>query len=283
VRLLASAASGLLGALALVALLTLTRAGQLPHLGFLLEYPRLFGLGGWHAWPLRPYGFHVAAYFTFTAAIVVAVVRAGNRHEDALLTGMLAWIGSFGLIAGSYYVGESEPGNMLALFSAWFFALAMLVVVVARGLAARGWRRPTLMELTVLFGFALSLNAILQIPDPRFEVRRLRQHALSSPLIPETGSGTIAQWTKPGERVAILVQLSERIAYELGIVNVSPYMYAQAIPTRETLQNVIDAVRAEHVHKIFIEEQSTTPAQLALLRRAGFTEHGSGILMDVSE
>jgi hypothetical protein len=281
-RLLASAVGGLCGALALLALLTLVRAGELPHLGLLLEYPRVFGLGGWHAQPLRAFGFHVAAYVTYGAVIAVAAVRAARSDEDAVLTGLLAWSGGFGLIAGSYYVGESEPGSMLSLLSAWFFALALLVVVVCRRLAARGWRRPTLLELTVLFGFALSLNAIRDIPYPWLEASRLRAHAPPSLLKPLAVEQSIARQTRPGEHVVLFFLVSERIAHDVGVVNVSPYASAQGTPTRQMLRRAIDAIRAADVHKIFYDPEPivTTGEQLAMLARAGFTPRGPGLLMD---
>jgi hypothetical protein len=280
-RLLANAAAGIFGALALVSLLTLMRTGQLPDPGLALEYPRVLGKGGWHLTPMRPLGFHLAAYVTFAAAIVVAAVRAASRSEDTLLTGMLAWSGGFGLIAGSYYVGESEPGSMLSLFSAWFFALALLVVVVCRSLAARGWRRPTLIELAVLFGFALSLDAVLMIPYPWSEVARLRQPAASAIFSPPVAEQAIRERTSRGEHVVILTMLSSRIAYDLGLVNIAPFTYVWAIPTRQMMQQTIDAARAAGVHKIFVDEQAY-PEQLRMLEEAGFADRGGGLLMDTS-
>ena len=46
-RLAAEAAGGLVGAVLLLVLLTLVRAGSLPHLGWALEFSRLYGVGGW--------------------------------------------------------------------------------------------------------------------------------------------------------------------------------------------------------------------------------------------
>jgi hypothetical protein len=280
-RLLGNAAGGLFGAYALVALLTVVRTGQLPRLGLLLDYPHLFGVDGWHLTLMKPFGFHLAAYVTFAAAIVVAVVRTGRRGDDAVLTGMLAWSGGFGLIAGSYYVGESEAGSMLALLSAWFFCLAVLVVAVARSLAARDWRRPTLIELTVLFGFGLSFNAIPQIPFPWSQVSRLQEPPRIALLAdPTAAEHALARHVRQGERVAILVQLGNRVAYDLGLVNISPFLSGETIPTRQTMQSVIDATRAADVHKIFIDHVSISPPQLAMLERAGFTQRGGGLLMD---
>jgi hypothetical protein len=281
-RLLANAAGGLLGALALLSLLTIVRAGSLPHLDLLAEYPRVFGLGGWHAQPMQPYGYHLAMYVTFGAAIAVAAVRAAEGTREPVLTGMLAWSGGFGLIAGSYYAAESEPGSILSLLSPWFFALALLVVVVARSLAARGWRRPTPVELCVLFGFALSLNAILRIPYPWLETTRLQQHAADMPLRPPAVERSISSMTTRSERVALLVPLGERIAHDLGLVNIAPYPFTEAMPTREMLQRAIDAVRDADVHKLFIDALTTKSEQLVMLQAEGFTQRGPGLLMDTT-
>src|SRR4029077_15558968 len=100
------------------------------------------------------------------------------RHEeDSLLTGMLVWSGTFGLLSAGYFLGRSEVGKLIALFSAWGFALALLTVVVVRALAARGWRRPGIPELMVLCGFGLATCALAQLPSPRHQLRRLGQLA----------------------------------------------------------------------------------------------------------
>jgi len=280
-RLLASAAGGLGAALGLFVLFAVVRAGRLPDPRIALEYPRLFGKDGWHLAPMHMFGFHMAAYVTFAAAIVVAAVRARQRAEDVVLTGMLAWSGGFGLLAGSYYVGESEPGSMLTLFSAWFFALALLVVVVARSLAAREWRRPTAVELLVLFGFALSLDAVLIVPFPWSEVARLRQPAPTAIYQPPRSEQTVREQTQRGERVMILTSLSFRIAYDLGLRNVSPFLSIEEIPTRQMMQRTIDAARAHDVHKIFVDERVTTE-QVRMLEAAGFRDRGDGLLSDTS-
>jgi hypothetical protein len=279
-RLLGSAAAGLGGALALVGLLTLVRAGQLPRLELLTEYGRVYGLGGWHLQPMHSMGYHTAAYVTFAGEIVVAVVRAARAAEDRLLTGLLAWSGGFGLLAGSYYVGESEPGSMLALFSAWFFALALLTILVARSLAARGWRRPRLVELVILFGFGISLDAIHQIPFPWLEAQRLQVHAPVRPLDPQADEQFVASVTRPGEHVALFLELGNRVAYDLGLVNVSPYLWGRVIPTRGMMRATIEEIRAARVRKLFIDEHSMSAEQFEMLQRAGFVERGGGLLVD---
>ena len=99
-RLLGEVVAGLAGAAAVVALVTLAQSGSLPHLRLLLEFARLYGVSGWAMLPMKPLGFHLVVFATFVAALALATVRAAARERDALLTGMLAWSGVFGLSAG---------------------------------------------------------------------------------------------------------------------------------------------------------------------------------------
>jgi hypothetical protein len=215
-RLLLHGAAGLLGAVAAVSVLTLVRAGELPRFGFLFEYPRLFGVDGWGLMSMPTIGLHLTMYGTFAGAIVVAVVRSLRDDRGRALTGMLGWSGMFGLLAGSYYVGRSEPGTLLCLFSAWSLALALLLVVVVRALAART-RRPALPELAVMFGFGLALPAITVTPTPWEQIERLRTPAEHLVYKQPAATAFVAKRTTPGERVAILAPLGHRIAHDLGL------------------------------------------------------------------
>jgi len=270
-RLLGAAALGVGCALALVALLTLVRAGSLPHLGWVLEFPHLYGVDGWFTGPMAPIGLHVAMYLTFGAALVVGVVRALRGGEQAALTGMLAWVGPFGLIAGSYYVGASNPLTLVTLFSVWTLAIVLLLVAVVRALAARRGL-PTLPQLAVLFGFGLAVCSPLQIPAPWREVERLRQPG--SPIYRQDSViGAIRAAVHPGEKVAIILPLGHRIAYDLGVTNVSPYSGPAAMPTKHQLQVTIAAMRHEGARSAFVDANAR-PEFVAALQRAGFTPRG---------
>ncbi len=267
VRLAVAAASGLLAAAALVSLFTLVRSGSLPDPALLVEYPRIFSQLGLFSVPMPPVGFQLVLYATYIAAIVVAVVRRVRGADHLLLTGMLAWSGTFGLISGGYYLGRSDILKLVSLFSAWSFALMLLVVVVVRALAARERRLPTLAELAVLFGFGLALCSLREVPSPWGQLDRLT--ATYAPAKDQAAvTRFVALRTRPGERVAILMALGHRTAYELGLDNVSPYVFFEAIVTRRQFQRVIDAARREHVHKLFFP--GAYDQQLALLARAGF-------------
>jgi hypothetical protein len=271
-RLALHAAAGVLGAAALLALLTLLRAGTLPHLGLLLEFPRLFGVLGLAELPMALVGFQLVIYATLAAALALAAVRVARREPDVLLTGMLAWSGVFGLAAGSYFIGRSDALKLAALLPTWSLALMLLLVVALRSLAAREWRRPSPAELLVLFGFGLATCSLAQLSPPWHELERLR--ASGAPLIyaqPEAHR-LVDRTTRPGEHVAILIPMGHRIAYDLHVVDVSPYAFLDEIATRAQMRTLLDAMRREHAHKLYVLTQHLAPEHRRVLARAGFSE-----------
>ena len=271
VRLAGELAAGCAGALALVALLTLVRAGALPHLGLLLEFPHIFGALGLVSAPMPAIAFHLAIYLTLAAALTTAAARVARRAGDVLLTGMLAWSGAFGLWAGSYYAGRSDAIKLAALLPAWSLALSLLTVAVVRGLAARRPRLPAPAELAVLFGFGLSACALAQVHAPWSEVARL--HRGGAPALyrkPEVRR-LVAAHTRRGERVAILVPMAGRVAYELGLANVAPYGTMEEMATRAQFDTLLAAMRAAHAHKLFLPNRLLVRAHATALQEAGFS------------
>jgi hypothetical protein len=268
-RLVAGAFVGLLGAVALVLLLTVVRAGALPHAGFLLEYLRIFGVLGLVSLPMPVMGLHLALYATFVAAIGVAVVRLVSEDADRLLTGMLAWSGVFGLLAGGYYVGRSDALKLVSLFSAWSLAIGLLTVVVVRALAGRGWRRPRVVEVLVLFGFGLTAYSVAETPDPQSQIARLSAPAPPPTYVP-AALRFVAERTTPGQHVAILIASGHRIAYQLGITNVAPYPFLETMVTREQMRTLLDTIRREHAHAVFTPNEQMTLEHAVALIKAGF-------------
>jgi hypothetical protein len=269
------AALGLAAAALLVVALTLVHGGRLPRFGLLLEFPHLFGVLGWTGTPMPRYGFHLVMYATFTAAIAVAVIRALRPARQRALTGMLAWSGVFGLLAGSYYVGRSDPFKLGSLFSPWAFCLAFLVIVVTRSLAAREWRRPRVAEVAVLVGFGLTLAFVVQVPAPWTEIARLGRPSATPLWRQPAETRFVAAHTRPDEHVAILTPLGHRIAYDVGIVNVSPYSFLEVTVTYEQLQTLIETMRAEHASKLFLPAPIVPDAYRAALIEAGFVPRPS--------
>jgi hypothetical protein len=278
VRLAGEAVAGVLGAVALVCAFTLLRAGALPDPGLLLEWPRIFSRLGLLSLPMPALGLQLVLYATFAAAAVCAAVRAARGpDDDPPLTGMLAWSGVFGLLAGSYYVGRSEHYKLISLFAAWGFALVPLTVASVRALAARGWRRPGLPELLVLLGFAYAIFSLGQLMAPWKQLERLATPQ-PSPSYRAMAELFVGRHARRGQTVAILLPESDRIAYDLGLENVSPYGLENAIVTRSQLRTLLDTLRRERVTHVYLPtpgsrltgEGDTAGEQLDALRAAGY-------------
>jgi hypothetical protein len=274
-RLAGEAAVGVVGAIALVSTLTLARAGRLPDPAVLLEWPRVFTNLGWSSQPVPVASMHLALLATFAGAVVVAAVRSARGDRD-VLTGMVAWSGVFGLGAGAYYIGHAEDGKLIALFSAWAFSLVLLTVVCVRALAARGWRGVRAPELLVLVGFAVAAWELVHVPSPVVPMRRLA--SAPAPQYRRAAEAFVGAHTRHGEKVAILLPEGHRIAYDLGLDNVSPYAFLNVIVTWRQMHALIDTVRREHVHAIFLPapesfvgaEGTSAPEQIQLLEAAGY-------------
>jgi hypothetical protein len=268
-RLGAEAALGLAGALGLVSLLTLLRAGSLPHLSLLLRFARMFANAGFGMLPMPTLGFHLVLYLTFVAALAVATARAIDRDADRVLTGLLAWVGIFGLGAGSYYVGRSHPEVLINEFGTWALALALLLVAVLRRLAARPSRWPSPAEAACVAGFAIAACSLAQTPAPWSQIARL-QRTGPTVLRPPADQPFIAAHTHRGERVAILVLLGHRMGYDLGVSDVAPYTGIESMPAVEQLTETIQALRAAGGRKLFLSTRDTTAAMRNLVAREGF-------------
>jgi hypothetical protein len=269
-RLALEALAGAAAGLALFALFTFARAGALPRFGLLFEFSRLYGIDGWEQLPMPELGLHLAVFLTFAAALVVAAVRVVQGETDRLLTGMLAWIGVFGLGASVYYAGRAHPMALFDYFAPWAFAVVLLLLVVLRGLAARRWRGVTLPELAVLFAFGLVLCSLPQTPTPWSQIARIRDRTaaplLKQPEVVDLVRGT----THPGEKVGVITTLGHRVAYDAGVVNVSPYSSVESIVTHEQLRTLLDAMHREGASKLYITRTFTRQDTYSELQAAGY-------------
>lgn len=274
-RLAVHAAGGLLGAVLLVALVTLAHSGSLPDFALALEFPRLFGVVGLLSLRMPLLGFHLVLYATFVAAIVTAAVLLARRDEGTLLASMLAWSGVFGLLAGSYFVGHSDFFKLGGLLSAWALALVLLVAAAVRSLAARGWRRPSLAEAMVLAGFGVAICSLAETPTPWSQAQRLGRTTAQADYKFPDAAAFVAERVGRGQRTILLFSLGHRVAYDIGVRNVSPYPYLEAIVTRRQFQTVLDVARREHVHDIFAGDQKLARAHRAALAAAGFSPRAS--------
>jgi hypothetical protein len=265
------AALGLLGAAALVTLLTLLVAGSPPHFGYLFTFSRLWGLGGVTMLPMPTLGFHLVLYATFAAAIAVATVRAIAGAEQRTLTALLAWSGVFGLGAGSYFAGRSHPEVLISLFSIWALALVLLLVVAVRAIQARAERRPTVAEAALLAGCALAVCSLAQTPAPWSQIQRIGREAPTNELqAPDARAFVAAAGAAGGERVLIIAPMGHRVAYDLGLVNVAPYVSMISMPAKRQLQESLEALRAEGGTRVFAYRGQMLPDQLQAVEEAGF-------------
>jgi len=270
-RLALEALAGAAAGSALFALFTLARAGSLPQLGQLSEFSRLYGIDGWEQLPMPELGLHLAIFLTFAAALVVAAVRVVQDEQQRVLTGMLAWIGVFGLAGSMYYAGRAHPMGLFVYFAPWAFAVVLLLLVVLPGLAARRWRRVTLPELAVLFAFGLVVCSLPQTPAPWSQLTRIRDRTPKPLLKQPEAVDLVRATTHPGEKVGVLLTLGHRVAYDAGVVNVSPYSSVESIATHEQLKTLIDAMHREGASKLYISRTFTRQDTFDELRTAGYT------------
>jgi len=178
-------ALGLAGAYALVAVVTLLRAGALPDPAKAIAFARIYTRAGVGVWPLlRLLGLPLAIYLTYAAAIGLATVRALRGARDRTLTGMLVWSGIFGLGSAAYYMGASTILAIATLFPGWGLCLALLTVAGVRQLAGGAERLPGLPALAALFGFGL-MATLLAMPPARLlpweQVTRLEARPYYAP------------------------------------------------------------------------------------------------------
>jgi len=267
-RLALDAAIGLLAAYALVALVTLARAGALPDLALLLRYTRLYARAGFAMLPMPTLGVHTLIYVTYAAALATATVRAlqsgAAGAPDRALTGSLAFVAVFGLGSGAYYAGRSHPEVLVTTFGTWALALALLTLLALRRLAAHGGRRPEPAVLLCLFAFCVTGCSLAQTPTPWSQLERLGTTGPPRLRAP-AGQVFVAAHVRRGERVAILQQLGHRIAENVGVTNVSPYTTSFATPAVSQLQDVVRALRRAGGTKVFVP---TTPSAIPDVRPA---------------
>ena len=218
--------AGLLTAVALVCAITLIRTGELPDPALLTYYNRVFLFDSFGLEPMHSLGVHWALYSTYAAALLVAAVRLIRREPDRVLTGMLAFSGVFGLVTGMYFVGRSSQFQLMLLFPAWGFSLALLAWIAVHSLRAAAsdrarLRRLLLPALATLVGFGVMVSAVDRVPHPRAQIDRLRTGGTPEDLT--TTVRFIEGWTHPGEDILLIGTTPDHlVADHAGVVNVSP-------------------------------------------------------------
>jgi hypothetical protein len=273
-RLLRDAVGGLFGAYALVSILTLARAGSLPRLGVLFFFAHLYGLNGWGDLPTPALGFHVVIYLTYVAAIGVATMRVIHGDPGRSLTGMLVWSAVFGLGIGGYYMGRSSPEALPAMFSAWALALALLTVAAIQQLAREQWRGLTLAHVAVFFGIGVAACSLAQTPAPWTQIERLSRTAAPTDVASPALKQILVRYGG-GKPEAIMSVLGHRVAYEAGVVNVSPYLGTLTVLTVQQIDKTLSALSAAGGHLLVLPRANTFNGFYLAVCKAGFSLVGS--------
>ncbi len=243
VRLTKDIVIGLVCALAAVSALTLMVAGQLPNLGLLTLYSRIFGEGGFGLLHTPLAGLYLIVNMTFAAAILVAAARFRRGAADRTCTAALVYSGIFGLGAGNYYIGRTHPAGLVVLFSIWALSAVLIALIALRLVATRTVRVgvPSLLFLAgALISLGLASTAIAQFPAPWTQLRRIAASAPPPP--PYNVSAAVAfvrRTTAPGEPIVLLAPLGHLIAFDAGVENVSPYSSQEDIVTYQQLGEVL--------------------------------------------
>jgi hypothetical protein len=288
-RLAGSLALGLAGAYALVAIVTLIRAGALPDPSRTYTFARLYAGGGVGVWKLpHVLGLPLVVYLTYAAALGVATVRVLRRDPDRLLTGMLAWSAIFGFGSGAYYMGASVPFGVPTLFPAWAFCLALLAVVAVRQLAQRRERRPAVPVLAALFGIALLGTFVLRPPPklmPWSQVHRLTAdiepyappdaEPLAAPRDPayrrfvsSTAGPDGRLVVRRGAPVALFTATGHLLADAYGLRDVVPYT-GRSVFTAELFDDAIRRLRAAGGNTVLVP-RLILPRVAGVLASRGF-------------
>jgi hypothetical protein len=261
-RLATQLALGLAAAYALVACVTLIRAGALPDPAKAVAFARIYTRTGVGVWPLlRLLGLPLAIYLTYAAAIGLATVRALRGAENRTLTGMLAWSGVFGLGSGAYYMGASTILAIATLFPAWGLCLALLTVAAVQQIAERRERLPGLPALAALFGFAATATFLVMPPVrlmPWSQVERLEAEPSYAPpdaeplakprdpafraFVASTPEANGRFTIRHGAPVAFFTATGHLLADAYGTKDVVPYT-GRSVFTAQQLDEALDALR----------------------------------------
>jgi hypothetical protein len=265
------AVAGLLVAFVLVSIVTLSRTGDLPDVGLVFRYAHLFALAGYDLTRMPWFGVWTAIYLTFSAALVVAALLVTRRDARPIEVGTLAWIGIFGLGAGAYYAGRSNSEVLVAIFSAWALAIVLLLAVTTRDLVHRG-TRPSPAQMALFAGFGLLVCSLAQFPAPWHSIKRLERQGpeiFKAPL----DAQFIGANAKPGEPVALITNLGQRLSREAGVDDVTPYSGIPSMPTKGQLTETVKQLREAGGTKVFLREATETwPEILPALEADGFHE-----------
>ncbi len=269
-----AAGLGVAGAVAAVVAVLWLRTGRPIEPGRLTRYAQLFGRAGFGEVATPTIGLHLVMYASFVAALTLAALRHRREAPDRALTAALAFAGVFGLGAGSYYMGGSNPSQLIGVFSAWALAVTLLGLVALRALAARRddaqARAPAFAIAAALVMAGLLATAVTQFPAPWTQVRRIAARSAQQPYDRAAASAFVRRTAGRGERVVVLEGLGPLVARQAGVVNVSPYSEVWAVWSREQLAEIVAALRRVHGTRFYLGRAGASPEIPAALAADGF-------------
>jgi hypothetical protein len=272
------AAAGLLGALALVCVITLIRAGELPSFELLSYFSRIFLREAFGLEPMPSGGLHWGMYATYLAALLVAAVRFVRRDPDRTMTAMLVFSGTFGLTTAMYFVGRSTQFQLILLFPAWGLALGLLTVVAIAALRSASEDRARLRRILIpacaaLIGFGVMVATIARVSPPWRQIDRLAGDGRSLGLEPATEY--VEANTVDDERVLIMAALpGHLVAERAGVVDTSPINGLTALLSKEEAERALDQLEDEDGTQVF-DGVTGLPQFAELLRERGYRQVGT--------
>ena len=247
--------AGFVIAFAAVSVLTLLRAGQLPKLGMLTYFARLFGEGGYGliATPLG--GLYMVVDMTFGAAVLMGALRYRARAPDKTLTAALLYSGILGLGAGNYYMGRTHPAGLVVLFSIWAISVALLALLALRAVAANrvGARLSSLALVgSALLSLGVAGTSIAQFPKPWTELRRITTSTpVPAPYAIGAAVAFVRRTSHRGEPVLLLAPLGHQIAIDAHVENIASVSNPINLLTYEQLAEALASLKATQGTRIY--------------------------------
>jgi hypothetical protein len=287
-------AAGVGAAAAVVVTVTLVRSGSLPSPELFSYYSRLFGAQGFGLLPMPTLGFHLIVYITLASALLLGALRHRAGAQDHALSGLLAYAGCFGLLAGIYYAGRSVSVSMVALFPVWSFALALLTWAAFRALSATpGGPRVVLrpvgaLSAAALIGFGLAATAIMDVPAPWTQATRIADDSARESAFDQLPAAErfVTAETQEGDRVLVLRENGHLLAREAEVKNVSFLGDPVHVVFPVQLDDMIEDLRDAGGNAVFVGDGPQIPIHPGLregLRSRGFApssaDESSGLVV----
>ena len=230
--------------------------GNWPRFAEMFMYQKIFAATGFMQLPMPEAGLHWLLFFTFMAGIATAVSGAlfGGDEEGDIVGPLLM----FGCVAacgmGMYYVGRSHLYVLPALFPAWYFVLALLLLKSAsfRGGDSVLGKLSALLPVWLAAFHVLALGALLWgVSSPLSQIKRLGagggEFAASYDILVQLTK----QHAVPGEKVGIVCMYAHNIALSAGVDNVFPFAHKGSLLLKSQVSEALSAFERNGVTKVF--------------------------------